>query len=92
MGGVLGMGGGGGGGQPAPQGWGVASGTGQENLTEEHVKHALIVKQQRWLLLLRHASKCQAGRLLIKSTRQVLNILLLFLLLLLLLLRLRASV
>merc|ERR1719478_90561 len=30
-------------------------------MTEEHIKKAYIVKQQRWLLFLRHASKCQAA-------------------------------
>ena len=29
-------------------------------MTEEHIKKAYIVKQQRWLLFLRHASKCNA--------------------------------
>ena len=30
-------------------------------MTEEQIKKAYIVKQQRWLLFLRHASKCQAA-------------------------------
>jgi E1A/CREB-binding protein len=30
-------------------------------MTEDQVKKAYIVKQQRWLLFLRHASKCQAA-------------------------------
>ena len=29
-------------------------------MTEDQIKKAYIVKQQRWLLFLRHASKCQA--------------------------------
>ena len=34
---------------------------GQRAMTEEQIKKAYIVKQQRWLLFLRHASKCQAA-------------------------------
>ena len=40
-----------------------AGGNGQpgQPMTEEQIKKAYIVKQQRWLLFLRHASKCQAA-------------------------------
>jgi E1A/CREB-binding protein len=36
-------------------------GQGGKPMTEEEIKKAYIVKQQRWLLFLRHASKCQAA-------------------------------
>jgi len=62
----------GGGGAPmghpggAAQGGMPGQGQGHEQstpngMTEEHIKKAYIVKQQRWLLFLRHASKCQAA-------------------------------
>ena len=55
-------------GSPAGPGGGQVGGLGHPGghhgsggvMTEEHIKKAYIVKQQRWLLFLRHASKCQA--------------------------------
>ena len=40
---------------------GQMQGQGGKPMTEEEIKKAYIVKQQRWLLFLRHASKCQAA-------------------------------
>lgn len=47
--------------QGMPQMPGDAGGQNPQGLTEEHIKKAYIVKQQRWLLFLRHASKCSAA-------------------------------